>query len=207
LSSDFSPILITQLLTSRSLPVPIKVTCNSCGKSLKAKDSAAGKRVKCPQCGDPIKIPDAVYDAEEVGGDDEYSGYEDDYGDDYGYGDDQYDVAGNVANAPAAEKRKPCPACGEMIVVGAVKCRFCGEIFDASLKKKAKKKGGGSSDDEMTTGDWVVAILCSGIGCIAGIVWMIQGKPKGAKMFGISLLMQFFWVAVRVLIEMAAKNG
>ena len=50
-------------------PVPIEVTCNSCGKSLKAKDSAAGQRVKCPECGDPIRLPDAVYDAEEVAAD------------------------------------------------------------------------------------------------------------------------------------------
>lgn len=167
--------------------MPIKVTCNSCGKSLKAKDSAAGKRVKCPQCGDPITIPEAVYEAEEVGNGD--SEYDDDYGDDYGYGDDQYDLGDDVANAPAAERRKPCPACGEMIVDKAVKCRFCGEIFDASLKKKSRnRKGGGGDDEDLTTGDWVVAILCSGIGCIAGVVWMIQGKPKGGKMIVASVV-------------------
>ena len=183
--------------------MPIKVTCNSCGKSLKAKDSAAGKKVKCPQCGDPMTIPEAVYDAEEVGGEE----YSDDYGyedDDYGY-DDQYDLGDAVASAPAGEKRKPCPACGEMIIDTAVKCRFCGEIFDASLKKKSRKSSN-NTDDDMTTGDWVVAILCSGIGCIAGVIWMIQGKPKGAKMLGVSLLMQFFWGAVRVIIEMAAEG-
>ena len=27
----------------------------------------------------------------------------------------------------------------------------------------------------------IVAILCSGIGCVDGIVWMIQGKPKGKR--------------------------
>ena len=184
--------------------MPIQVTCNSCGKSLKAKDSAAGKRVKCPQCGDPITIPEAVYDAQEAGGDEDSDSEYDDA--EYGYEDDQYNLGDEVANAPTSEKRKPCPACGEMIVDGAVKCRFCGEIFDASLKKKARKKGGGGTDDEMTTGDWVVAVLCSGIGCIAGIIWMIQGKPKGSKMFGVSLLMQFFWGAVRVIIEMAAEG-
>ena len=104
----------------------IKVECTSCGKVLTAKDSAAGKRAKCPQCGDIIQIPE-VYEAEEVGGD--YA--DDEYGDD-GY-DDDYD------DSPDQEKRKPCPACGEMIIRGAAKCRFCGEIFDPALKRKAKK--------------------------------------------------------------------
>ena len=58
----------------------------------------------------------------------------------------------------------------------------------------------------MSTGDWVAAILCSGIGCIAGIVWMIQGKPKGKKMFLISLCMNFFWGLVRFGIEAANDN-
>ena len=30
--------------------------------------------------------------------------------------------------------RRPCPICGEMIVAKAAKCRFCGEIFDESMK-------------------------------------------------------------------------
>ena len=46
-----------------------------------------------------------------------------------------------------------------------------------------------------------VAILCSGIGCIAGLVWMIQGKPKGMKMFGISILMAIFWSFVREFVR------
>lgn len=179
----------------------IKVTCGSCGKTLKAKDSAAGKKAKCPDCGSVMQIPDLVYDAEEVPADD--------YGDDYGdgdYDDGDYGYEDDVRNAPAGEDRRPCPACGEMIVSGAAKCRFCGEIFDATLKKKSRKKSRAAADDgDMTTGDWVVAILCSGIGCIAGIIWMIQGKSKGAKMLGVSLLMQLFWGAVRVFVEMAMK--
>jgi len=58
-----------------------------------------------------------------------------------------------------------------------------------------------ADSSKLQVGEWVLAILCSGIGCIMGIVWMIQGKPKGKKMFLISLVMQFVWGAVRAAIE------
>lgn len=178
----------------------IKAECNSCGKILTAKDSAAGKRARCPQCGGIVNIPEAAYEAEE------YDSFDDGY-DDYDDGFDNYQSEG-----PSQEKRKSCPACGEMIVNGATKCRFCGEIFDAALKRKAKKKNRKASrsyvgdDEDLTTGDWLVAILCSGIGCIAGIIWMIQGKPKGSKMFGISILMAFFWGAIRVFLKQMGRQ-
>lgn len=171
----------------------ISVSCESCGKQLKVKDEAAGKRVKCPDCGKAVQIPqpDDVMDAEA----------------DY---DNPFSGGGISSDGPDYD-RKPCPACGEMIVNTAAKCRFCGEIFDATLKKTSKARSGksGTSDTDaaMTTGDWVVAILCSGIGCIAGIVWMIQGKPKGLKMFLVSLGVQFFWVIVRVIIEVSKGQG
>ena len=38
--------------------MPIKLRCQ-CGKSLHAPDSAAGKAVKCPGCGKPLKVPAA----------------------------------------------------------------------------------------------------------------------------------------------------
>ena len=42
---------------------------------------------------------------------------------------------------PDGRGRRPCPMCGEMIVATAAKCRFCGEVFDPTLKKaKSKKK-------------------------------------------------------------------
>ncbi len=175
----------------------IEVSCQSCGKVLKAKDSAAGKKARCPECGDTIHIPEAVYDAEEDWGDD--------YGDDqYGFSDDE------ISDAPADydANRKPCPMCGEMIVTDAAKCRYCGEVFDSRLKKQRKSRASASSDDsDLSTAEWVVAILCSGIGCICGIVWMIQGKPKGAKMLGVSILAAIFWNVLKVIIAAIAQNA
>ncbi len=51
-------------------------------------------------------------------------------------------------------------------------------VFDPKLKKKKARAGSSDTDDDMSTGDWVVAILCSGISCIAGIVWMIGASPR-----------------------------
>jgi TM2 domain-containing membrane protein YozV len=43
--------------------MPIVVTCPSCGSKLKAPDTAAGKKLKCPKCQAPIAVPGAAADA------------------------------------------------------------------------------------------------------------------------------------------------
>jgi len=63
-----------------------------------------------------------------------------------------------------------------------------------------------STDDNLTTADWVLAILCSGIGCILGIVWLIQGKKKAGKMIGISLLFGILWRVVITIITTMANS-
>src|SRR5262245_12569458 len=37
--------------------MPIPVSCPSCGTGLKAPDTAAGRRVKCPKCATPFAVP------------------------------------------------------------------------------------------------------------------------------------------------------
>jgi hypothetical protein len=172
--------------------VPILVTCPTCNGSFNAPDSAAGKRAKCPKCGGIIEIPTAVpaeeiFDAEEAPP--------------RPFDDDDFEVESPPSLPTDVEGRKPCPMCGEMIQRDAVKCRYCGEIFDPVLRAKEMKSKVAPGDADLTTGEWVVAILCSGIGCIVGIIWMIQGKPKGKKMLLISICMQFFWGLVRVVFE------
>jgi predicted RNA-binding Zn-ribbon protein involved in translation (DUF1610 family) len=171
--------------------VPIQVTCPSCNATLKTADSSAGKRAKCPKCGGIIQIPEMAAPEDE-----EYA-LEAEPTPLGGFSDDELS-----SGPPTGDDRKPCPACGEMIMRNAVKCRFCGEIFDPILKKKEQKKRVATDEDsDLTVGEWIVAILCSGIGCIIGIIWMIQGKPKGKKMLLVSLAVQGFWVLVRVALE------
>lgn len=178
--------------------MPIQVTCPGCHTTLKTADSSAGKRAKCPKCGGIIEIPaappapadDDAMDAEP----NPLAGFTD-------------EELSSGPTVPTANDRKPCPACGEMIVRDAVKCRYCGEVFDPVLKKKERKAmKAADGDADLSTGEWVLAILCSGIGCIMGIIWMIQGKPKGKKMFLVSFLMQIAWGVLRGVLESAANR-
>jgi predicted RNA-binding Zn-ribbon protein involved in translation (DUF1610 family) len=192
--------------------MPISFQCPRCGKKLKAPDSAAGKASTCPGCGGTVTCPEPVYDAEVVEMDltpEKPKGF-DPFAD---LGDDKpYPVTGPPPAAESSDdSRRPCPMCGEMIVATAAKCRYCGEVFDPTLKKaksKKKKKKHDPGDEDLSGGDIAVALLCSGIGCIAGIVWMIQGKPKGLKMLGLSFVMVVVWNILNVVIRMAlTKQG
>jgi predicted RNA-binding Zn-ribbon protein involved in translation (DUF1610 family) len=174
----------------------IQVTCPSCQGKFNAPDNAAGKRAKCPTCGSAIQIPtpapvEEILEAEALPASP--------------YSDEDFEVEAPAA-LPATPDTKPCPMCGETIQKSALKCRHCGEIFDPLLRAQTKKSVASSdSDADLTTGDWVLCIICSGIGCIMGIIYIIQGKPKGTKMLLISLAMQFVWGAVRVALELAAQ--
>jgi predicted RNA-binding Zn-ribbon protein involved in translation (DUF1610 family) len=187
--------------------MPISFSCPQCGKKLKAPDNAVGKSSKCPGCGGTVTCPEPIYDAELVeappavpGGVGPYSDLDPDQ---------PYAVVDPGPAVPATESRRPCPMCGEMIVATAAKCRYCGEVFDPTIKRaQAKKSKKHAPDGEsLTTGDMVVAVLCSGIGCIAGLVWMIQGKPKGMKMFGLSFLMVVIWNLILTMVSVRQKLG
>jgi predicted RNA-binding Zn-ribbon protein involved in translation (DUF1610 family) len=163
----------------------IEFNCTECGRTLKVKEELAGMKVRCPECGAVLVALEPVLDAEEVVLSAQSA-------------EDVYAMATPEPAAQPAEKRRPCPMCGEMILTDAVKCRFCGEIFDETLKRAQEKQHGNPSDADLGVGEWVAAILCSSIACIVGIVWMIQGKPKGTKMVVVSLIFVVFWAIVNL---------
>jgi predicted RNA-binding Zn-ribbon protein involved in translation (DUF1610 family) len=191
--------------------MPISFQCPQCGKKLKAPDSAAGKSSKCPGCGGTVTCPEPVYDAElfdesqSAPGHDPYADLDSDKP--YGV------VEPQPGAAPSADGRRPCPMCGEMILATAAKCRYCGEVFDSTLKKaKGKKSKFGAADASLSTGEIVLAVLCSNIACILGLVWIIQGKPKGMKIVGLSILVNViayivFAVLGVVLQQMKVPGG
>ena len=108
--------------------MPIHFQCVSCGKQMKAPDSAAGKLGRCPSCGTRQQVPQAgILDAVPVADPEPAFARV--------VEDTEYAVADQPAGPPPQESRRPCPMCGEMILATAVKCRFCGEIFDATLRE------------------------------------------------------------------------
>ncbi|MHB1560137.1 MAG: hypothetical protein ACYC61_22020 [Isosphaeraceae bacterium] len=174
--------------------MPISFACPKCGKKLRAPDDAVGKSSRCPGCGTVVTCPEPILDAELIdpiaAGEPAFSLDESPQA---GSASLPFGGLADGSSSPspvaAEEARRPCPICGEMIVVGAAKCRFCGEVFDESIRKAQSR--GRRVDENLTTGDILIGLFCGWIGCIAGIVWMIQGKPKGWKMVLISLVSWF----------------
>ena len=87
-----------------------------------------------------------------------------------------------AATPSAGEQRQPCPECGEMIIVGAAKCRFCGAIFDPNLKKTG---GRGNAELKQIAQYQKGLIFCILLQIIAGVLIGIANAnaavPRGAR--------------------------
>jgi hypothetical protein len=102
---------------------------------------------------------------------------------------DEYAMAAEAPAIPAAapgaggEARRPCPMCGEMIAASAMKCRFCGTVFDKRLKAVA---GGSTGDPGWRTVRKGLRTIYVSIGVIfiAAIALGVLSGVAGASMGG-----------------------
>jgi phage FluMu protein Com len=171
--------------------MPIQFRCSGCDKTLRVPDNAAGLSVNCPECGASNHVPESRFQEEAASFPSPARGR---------------DIESQPEGRGLEEEgRRPCPMCGEMIAASAIKCRYCGEVFDPTLRRAERKRTGADTDRYMTGVDILLAVLCFNIGCIVGIVYMCQGKPKGIKMIGLNLLVQFAVGAIYGLIMAAQK--
>lgn len=181
--------------------------CTGCGQSLSVPETSAGRLISCPYCGtvmDPPQAPPPASQQQELL---EPEVLPESASSPFG---GSAGAPGGAPNVPQraledAGDRRPCPMCGELINTAALKCRFCGEIFDPELKKAQKASQGDTAgpDDDLSASEWIFSILCGSIACIVGIVWLIQGKKKGGKMILVALVSQ----AILGLIQALAAAG
>jgi hypothetical protein len=194
----------------------MKVTfvCHGCGKKLKARPDSVGRTRKCPVCATRVTCPEPVVAAKAIDGqvlDAEVLMAEvvpsapaaaaaarwdaarqgpahglDPYAD---IDDEPYRL---VDAAPATstpmEPKRPCPMCGEIILASAVKCRFCGEVFDEAIIKgnsKKRRKSYGTGVTSTTRAREIAAgLLCIALGIgltIASLASASEDDPNGRR--------------------------
>ena len=109
--------------------MPIRVTCQ-CGKALNVQDAMAGKAVKCPGCGNVVRVPGGgaaqpapapAAPAPAAGG---------------GLG-DLFDEEGFSDQVAAV-----CPACRKELAPGAVLCTKCGYNLETGEQFESHKLAG-----------------------------------------------------------------
>ncbi|RKY06410.1 MAG: hypothetical protein DRP56_07455, partial [Planctomycetota bacterium] len=90
----------------------LKIHCVSCNKSMSVPEKYAGHKGKCPSCGAVNKIPPTdkgplPESANTVGG----------------------LTDNHEASDISSNQTRPCPMCGENILISEKKCEHCGEFL------------------------------------------------------------------------------
>jgi hypothetical protein len=86
----------------------LEFDCPQCGRKIRAPEALAGQKARCPQCQGVVDVPgaepliQATIPVVPV------------------------QPSFTPGPAPAAGGRRPCVSCGELIVSGALTCRYCG---------------------------------------------------------------------------------
>jgi WD40 repeat protein/phage FluMu protein Com len=137
----------------------IQLTCDQCGKRLKASEQFVGRKVKCPQCGHilPVVDPDAAPAKAPA---------------------PPADTGSMELRAPAGEQ---CPECHAPKPSGAVICTSCGHNYQTGASASApplpgaaptrKREGSGDSTKIIVLGGLVFAAIV-----VAAAVFIFGGS-------------------------------
>ena len=101
----------------------IEFSCPGCEKVLKTSDDKAGRRAKCPQCGEPITVP-ATLEPDLI--DDGFEQF-----------DDEIIVPENESFLAGSDSPADvqCPMCGAANPHDALMCDYCGEVIQKSANQ------------------------------------------------------------------------
>lgn len=144
----------------------IEFHCTSCNKLLRTADDKAGKRARCPECGETVAIPGAAPAGAEF---DDYGGA-DDYGDP---DEDRYGLSSSPrARSSGGGRRsdmKNCPMCGGEVRAAAVKCRYCGERLGGA-RPATRPRSRRRSSVPQTSGTATAAIITGAVGLATSLM-------------------------------------
>jgi uncharacterized RDD family membrane protein YckC/DNA-directed RNA polymerase subunit M/transcription elongation factor TFIIS len=164
---------------SKGRAMTIRFDCQFCGKTLKADDTKAGKKVKCPSCEGLLSIPDLPVSAESTLPEPEYL-------------DDEI-VEGSSKSAEIAKGKRtiPCPMCDEPISSRETTCPFCGEELKAKKKRRrypladlGKRFLGALAD-----GFAGFLFVAPGVGLLVAAMGTMQEDSEPPPMFFVGILL------------------
>lgn len=201
----------------------IHFACPSCGKDFQVKDEFAGRRTKCPKCGQAIEVPATKTVAIKQPGPPAVDPPPRPVG----------PSAPRAVVIPEVLQRRPmdeyqeCPFCGELVLAKAKKCKHCGETLDVVLRSGEPRAAGasvGMAVAGMVLGilalvfgfipcfGWVFGILLGILGTIFSGVGLGQaskaGHGKGMAVTGLVLsILAIIWAPLFYFLVLAALAG
>jgi hypothetical protein len=125
----------------------IKARCGSCGANFKAKDSLAGKRVKCPKCSAPIVINTPSGRSGATNGPSSGAAAASKKPAAYNPLLDLLDEA----DVKSAVRGPMCPSCSAQVRAGAIICVECG--FNMETGERLRTSISENDDEEQGTAD------------------------------------------------------
>lgn len=143
----------------------IKATCSKCGRELNVKDELAGKKGKCPDCGEVIQVP-TLDESAAAAAEPEAPPAE---------------APAEPSPAPEPELQKPtkrCVHCRKSIAVDAVFCIHCG----THLRTGKKHEAGEDEEKEEEEYDFIKTAPDLILHPVDAVGAIIEAPPSGVNL-------------------------